>query len=319
MKTPIEILKDLVAINSVNPKCQADGPGEAECADYIVALLQKNGIDFELQEVFPGRNNVIATLEGRGKSKRLVFEAHMDVVSTAGMTIPPFQPNIREGKLYGRGACDTKGSLASMLAATIASKESKERQATIVLVATVDEEDHYRGVARYIQDCAKANGAVVGEPTRLDAVIAHKGCVRWRTVVHGKACHTSQPQLGVNAISKAATLIAAIEEDWLPQVRAQKHPLLGGGEMTISLIGGGTQINFVPDQCWIEIDRRTLPGEDSKSVLAELQPILDGLQRKDPDFRGTIGPISLEDFALKTEWSEPIARVGLAACQSVHP
>src|ERR1043165_9060874 len=111
MKTPIEILKDLVAINSVNPKCQADGPGEAECADYIVALLQKNGIDFELQEVFPGRTNVIATLEGRG-------------------------------------ACDTKGSLASMLAATIASKESKERQATIVLVATVDEEDHYRGVAR---------------------------------------------------------------------------------------------------------------------------------------------------------------------------
>lgn len=112
MTSTIEILKDLVAINSVNPKCQANGPGEGECARYVASLLQKHGIEHELQEVFPGRSNVIARLDGCDKSKRLIFESHMDTVSIAGMTIPPFEPTVKDGKLYGRGSCDTKSSLA---------------------------------------------------------------------------------------------------------------------------------------------------------------------------------------------------------------
>ena len=315
----IDILKDLVAINSINPKCQADGPGEVECARYVSALFQKHGIDFELQKVFPDRHNVIARLDGKERSKRLVFEAHMDTVAITGMTIPPFQPTIKEDKLYGRGACDTKGSLAGMLAALIATKDSPSRAANIVLVASVDEEHAFRGVGRFCEDCGPANGAVVGEPTELDPVIAHKSAVRWRTTIHGRAAHTSRPELGRNAISQAVKLIAMVEGDWLPNVRAKKHPILDRGEMTVSLIGGGTQINFVPDTCWFEIDRRTLPGEDRPGVLGEFQRYLDAMKKDDPDFRYSIDMTMPDDWAMETDPKERIAQVAHAACKAVRP
>jgi acetylornithine deacetylase len=316
---PISVLKDLVAINSINPRCQADGPGEAECARFVADFCCKNGLDVQLQEVLPGRSNVLAHVAGADISKRLVFEAHMDTVSIAGMSIPPFQPTLKDGRLYGRGSCDTKGSLAAMMAALVAVKDSRTRRASVTLVASVDEEHAFRGISRFAQDCGKASGAVVGEATELDVIIAHKGVVRWRTTVHGRAAHTSRPELGVNAISKAVKLVAAIEKEWIPRVRARTHPLLERGEMTVSLIGGGTQINFVPDQCWIEIDRRILPGETKDSVYAEMRELLSRLQREDPEFRATIEPGELEDYALETGRDERITQVAHAASRSVAP
>jgi acetylornithine deacetylase len=319
MNSPIEILKDLVTINSINPKCQPDGPGEAECARYVSALLKKKGIDFELQEVFPGRHNVVARLDGRDKSKKLVFEAHMDTVAITGMTIPPFDPVIQGDRLYGRGSCDTKCSLAAMLAALIATKDNPSRAASLVLVATVDEENAFSGVVRFCKDCGSAGGAIVGEATDLDAVIAHKSAVRWRTTIHGRACHTSRPDLGKNAISQAVKLIGMVERDWLPKVRARTHPLLERGEMTVSLIGGGTQINFVPDTCWFEIDRRTLPGEERQTVLAEFQGYLDAMKKDDPDFRYSIEMTMPDDWAMETKPNERIVQVAHAASKTVKP
>lgn len=316
MITVIDILKDLVAINSINPKCQTDGPGEAECARYVAHLMKEQGIDFQIQEVFPGRCNVVARLDGRDKSKRLVFEAHMDIVSITGMSIPPFQPTIEEGKLYGRGSCDTKGSLAGMIAALIATKNNKDRAANIVMVASVDEEHAFSGISHFCKDCGPAQGAVVGEPTDLDIVIAHKSVVRWRTVIHGRAAHTSRPDLGINAISRAVKLISMIEHEWIPTVRAKTHPLLERGEMTVSLIGGGTQINFVPDTCWFEVDRRTLPGEDRESVLAEFQKYLDRTKKEDPDFRYSITMTTPDDWAMETAPHERIVAVAQSACRS---
>lgn len=319
MTSAIDILKDLVAINSINPRCEVNGPGEAECARYVAGLCRSNGIDVQLQEVFPGRSNVVARVDGRDRSKRIVFEAHMDTVAIAGMTIPPFQPTIRDGRLYGRGSCDTKGSLAGMLAALLATKESKDRAAGIVMVASTDEEHAFSGIARFCQDCGPANGAIVGEPTDLDVIIAHKSAVRWRTTIEGRAAHTSRPELGVNAISRAVTLIAMVEKDWIPRVRARTHPLLERGEMTVSLIGGGTQINFVPDKCWFEIDRRTLPGEDRASVLAEFQEYLDRMRKEFPDFKYSIEMTMPDDWAMETAATERIAQVAHDVCRSIKP
>lgn len=317
MSPAIKILRELVAINSVNSACQADGAGELECGRFVAALCRRHGIDVETQKVFPNRSNVIARVEGRNRSKRLLFVSHQDTVSVSNMSIPPFRPTLRDGKVFGRGACDTKGSMAAMLAALVAAKDCKTREASVTFVATVDEEIGFSGVTRFAKDCGKFSGAVVGEPTELDVITAHKGCVRLRVTVRGKAAHTARPELGVNAISKAARLVARIEEELIPRVRSKKHSRLGHGEMTVSLIGGGTQINFVPDRCWIEMDRRTLPSESGQSVAAELEKILRGTRGRDREFVAEIEPLLLEAPALETMLGERIVGASLSACKWV--
>jgi acetylornithine deacetylase len=318
MNSAIKTLKDLVAINSVNPACQADGAGETECGRFVAALCRRHGIDVETQKVFPKRHNIIARVEGKRKSERLLFVAHQDTVSTANMSIPPFKPTMRDGKIFGRGSCDTKASMAAMLAALVAAKDCKSRKASVTFLATVDEEIGFSGVTRFAKDCGKFDGAVVGEPTELNVITAHKGCVRLRVTVRGKAAHTARPELGVNAISKAARLVARIEDELIPRVRAKKHPLLGCGEMTVSLIGGGTQINFVPDRCWMEMDRRTLPSESGQTVAAEVGKILRQMKRGDREFVAEIEPLLLEAPALETMIGGHIVGAALSACKWVN-
>jgi acetylornithine deacetylase len=204
-----------------------------------------------------------------------------------------------------------------MLAALIAAKENKSREASVVFAATVDEEIGFSGVTRFVKDCGSFGGAVVGEPTELDVITAHKGCVRLRVTVRGKAAHTARPELGVNAISKAARLVARLEDELIPRVRARRHPQLGRGEMTVSLIGGGTQINFVPERCWIEMDRRSLPSESGKTVVAEVAKILRAIGKKDREFVAEIEPLLLEAPALETASDEEIVGMALEACRAI--
>ena len=294
----IETLRSLIAINSVNSSYEC-GPGEREIATWVRQFFEHRGIVVWEQEVFPDRPNVIARLPGRDSSRRVILEAHMDTVSVQGMSIAPFEPRVEDGKVFGRGSCDTKAGLAAMMHAVASlHDEGITPPCEVWLAAVVDEEFSYRGVVKLCEDLT-GDAALVAEPTGLRAIIAGKGVLRWRIVVRGKAAHSSKPQLGVNAISHAARIVLAIEEDHA-RLAAKAHPLLGPATVNVGIIRGGVQVNFVPDTCAIEIDRRLLPGESGPAVLAHYQSLLDELKAQHPTLDAAMEPPMILDEALET-------------------
>jgi acetylornithine deacetylase len=271
------LLAQLVALNSVNPAY--GGPGEAAVAGFVREQLSAAGIEFVTQSVELGRENVIGVLPGRDRSRRVVLEAHMDTVGVEGMTVAPFEPTIRDGRLYGRGSCDTKGGLAAMLAAVLDLAARSEPPACDVwLAAVVDEEHAYRGVLALVDGLAAAGGttaaAIVAEPTSLRIVSATKGVLRFRIHLAGKAAHSSKPWLGTNAISAAANAVQALDRLHGELTAGQAHPLLGPATGSIGLIRGGVQVNIVAEACELDVDRRLLPGEDPEAVLAEYRRVV---------------------------------------------
>jgi acetylornithine deacetylase/succinyl-diaminopimelate desuccinylase family protein len=294
----LQTLAKLVSINSVNSAYEG-GPGESEIAAWIRGFFEERGMDVWQQDVFTRRPNIIVRLAGQNPSRRVVLEAHTDTVSVQGMTIPPFEPRLENGKLYGRGSCDTKAGLAAMMHAVASIHEEGLRPPCEVwLSAVVDEEFSYRGVVKLCEGLT-AHAALVAEPTSLRAVIASKGIVRWRIVVRGKAAHSGKPHLGVNAISHMARIVLALEQDH-HALAARSHPLLGPATVNVGVIHGGVQVNVVPDQCAIEIDRRLLPGERVSDVLAHYQQMLDQLKEAHPTLDAEMETPMLTDEALET-------------------
>lgn len=309
----IETLRDLVRINSVNA-FYPGGPGESQCAEFIANYWDACGIEYWLDPVLPGRSNVIAKLPGRDPSRRLLLEAHMDTVSISGMTIDPFTPNLDGNRLYGRGSCDTKAGLAGMMCAVArAHRERRSPHAEVWMAAVVDEEYSCQGILQLCKGL-RADAAIVAEPTEMKAVIASKGVLRWRIVAHGRAAHSSKVQLGVNAIQHMARLILEIESqhDALANL---SHPLLGPPTGNIGLIAGGVQVNFVPDRCTIEIDRRLLPNESVDDVLAVYQRGLARVASTIPEASFEMEAPMLVDLGLETSPNAPIA---VAACHALH-
>jgi acetylornithine deacetylase len=294
----IHTLADLVSINSVNP-AYAGGQSEAVICEYIRQFFHTRRIETWEQEVFPGRPNLIARLTGRNPDRRIILEAHTDTASVTGMTTEPFDPRIRDGRLYGRGACDTKGGLAAMMHALASLQaDGLVPPCEVWFVAAADEEFSYRGVLRLCEGLTGA-AAIVAEPTELRAVIASKGVVRWRILVRGRAAHSSKPHLGVNAITHMARIVLALEADQEHFSRSV-HPLLGPATCNVGVIRGGVQVNFVPDSCAIEIDRRLLPGEDVEAVLAAYQRMLDDIKAANPSMDAVMEPPMLIDYPLET-------------------
>ncbi|MBI3680582.1 MAG: ArgE/DapE family deacylase [Acidobacteria bacterium] len=305
MSPVIETLADLVRINSVNPAYEGGKP-EAEIAGFVERFFRERGIETRRQEVFPGRPNLIAALPGRNPARRIVFEAHTDTASVAGMSIPPFEPAISNGRLHGRGACDTKAGLAAMMHALAALKrEGHVPPCEVWVVAAADEEYSYRGVLR-LCDGLRAVAAVASEPTGLRCVIASKGCVRWRVTCRGKAAHSSKPHLGINAIAHMAQVVLAIEAD-TKTLGTVSHPLVGSPTCNVGVIRGGTQVNMVPDSCTIEIDRRLIPGEDTSHVLDHYRQILLAVKIGLPELDARMEPPMLEDVPLETPLDSPVA------------
>ena len=305
MPSPVvDTLAALVRIDSVNP--EFGGPGEAGVADFVAEFLGGRGIETRRTAVLPGRDNVVGVVRGRDRSRRVVLEAHMDVVSTTGMTIPPFDPVIEGGRMYGRGSCDTKAGLAGMLHAVAdLARAAEPPPCDVWLAAAIDEEYLFRGVTALCASIPAArpgaprSAAIVAEPTEMRVVVATKGVVRWEVVFHGRAAHSSKPLLGINAISHAAAFVR--EVDLLHAGLADRvHPLLGAATGNVGVIGGGVQVNFVPDRCALQIDRRLLPGERTADVLAAYRAILERLSAADPTVRGELVPPFLVDEALET-------------------
>ena len=294
----IALLADLIRINSVNPNYEGGVP-ESAMADFVEKYFGQLQVEVSRVDVLPQRPNVLVTLPGRDRRRRIVLEAHMDTVSVSGMEIPPWEPEIRDGKMYGRGACDTKGPMAAMMMAiTDLAREDFVPAVDVVFAAVIDEEYSYRGVAKLCEDFT-AEAAIVAEPTDLKAVTASKGLVRWKIETHGKAAHSAKPDLGTNAIEHMSKVVDALSAD-RRRLATKTHPLLGTATCNVGVIRGGVQVNLVPAFCEIEIDRRILPGETPDSVLAEYQQLMDQLAAKTPGMQITMQPPMLTDLPLET-------------------
>jgi len=258
----------MVAIPSMNPMgadAPGEGFGEAGMADYVEAFLRKHRIPCERQDALPGRPNVVGRVEGRD-TESIVFEAHMDTVLADHMDIEPFQPEVRAGCLYGRGSCDTKASLAAMLDAARRAADRGSLPRSICVAATADEEYKFTGVVKLIESGLRARMAIVGEPTRLNLVVAHKGCLRWEVEARGVSAHSSTPDQGDNAIYRMAEIVKALERYAGALSQEPGHPLAGGKTLSVGIIHGGQTVNIVPDRCHVLVDRRTLPDEDPEEA-----------------------------------------------------
>jgi acetylornithine deacetylase/succinyl-diaminopimelate desuccinylase-like protein len=286
-----KLLAELIALPSVNPAFlppRHPHAGEKNVADFLAAVAARAGLEIEFQEVFPNRPNLIARLRPKNKIKQTILLApHLDTVGADGTRFIPQREN---GRLHGRGACDTKGSVAAMLSALceLADAKSRPLETEIVFAGLIDEEHAQAGSRALVAQASslsalfkKTGGqdacpalAIVGEPTRLQVVTAHKGSLWLELETRGKAAHGATPQLGKNAIHEMSRIVDALETDYAAQLRKRKHPLLGAATVNVGAISGGTQPNIVPDACKISVDRRTLPGETDAKVENEIAVFL---------------------------------------------
>jgi acetylornithine deacetylase len=278
---PVELLSRLVATPSVNPmNREVTGAiyGEGRLTELLIRICQEQGWPWSRREVHPGRDNLLIRFDGdpppNEGGELLLWDVHQDTVPIEDMIIEPFGGAVCEGRVYGRGACDVKGSMATMLTALSQRSESGMRP-TIVLACTVNEECGYTGarslsqlwtdeaISRQSDFFPRApDAAIVAEPTGLDVVIAHQGQVRWRCHAIGRAAHTSRPDAGINAIYALAKVVQAIERyHGNLSTSGADHPLCGRPSVCVSTIHGGVGINTVPERATIEIDRRLAPGE----------------------------------------------------------
>jgi acetylornithine deacetylase ArgE len=278
MPDVIEVLADLVAIPSVNPMGRdVSGPeyGEAGVADYVADFLQRHNIKVERQPVQPGRENLLAHVPGARHDLSVLLETHMDTVPADGMEIAPFEPVQKGGRLYGRGSCDAKASLAAMMVALVEVARSGA-PIDVWLCAAVDEEFTFGGAAHLVSSGFRVDYVVVGEPTRLRVVTAHKGAVRWIVTTSGRAAHAATPWEGENAIYKMARVVQALEHYAAVLQGQPPHPRLGPRTLNVGTIEGGQTVNTVPDRCSVSVDRRVLPGESLAEVAGSMAEYLSG-------------------------------------------
>jgi len=272
-----KLLAELIALPSVNPAFlppRHPYAGEKRVADFLATVAACAGLEVEFQKVLPGRSNLIARLRPKNKIKQTILLApHLDTVGADGTR---FIPQRKNGRLHGRGACDTKGSVAAMLSALCELADSKSRplETEIVFAGLIDEENAQAGSRALAASGFKADLAIVGEPTKLQIVTAHKGSLWLELETRGKAAHGATPQFGKNAIHEMARIVDLLETDYAAHLRKRKHPLLGAATVNVGTICGGPQPNIVPDFCKISIDRRTLPGETDACVKREIRKFL---------------------------------------------
>ena len=279
----VRLLRDLVACPSVNPAFLPPGDprsGEAAVAGLVSTFASGAGLDVSVEDVLPGRSNVLARLAPAGATRhRVLLAPHLDTVGEPCLD-PLLRPVVSSGRLTGRGACDTKGCVAAFLEALRRVAETGRRPAAteVVFAGLVDEENGQAGSRRHAavarREGRRTDLAIVGEPTRLEVVTAHKGDVWLQLRTHGRAAHGATPHLGSNAVLAMARVVEALETEYRVALRHRTHPLLGHATVNVGSIRGGTQPNIVPDCCVISVDRRTLPGEDEDLVRREIGTLL---------------------------------------------
>jgi acetylornithine deacetylase len=282
-----QTLANLIRINSINSTLVPGGEGEAQIAAYVANELRQMNMQVALHEVEPRRLNVVGTLRGAGSGKSLMLNAHMDTVGIDNMP-DPFSAEIVDGKMYGRGAYDMKGSLAAMLAAAKAIVDAGAALSGDLLIAAVADEEYASLGTADIVKRYQPDAAIVTEPTELAIALAHKGFVWLEVETIGQAAHGSRPQLGIDANMRMGRFLHELDQ-LEQQLRARPgHPLVGPPTLHASLINGGSAMSVIADRCKLCIERRTIPGETEAQVVGEIQAIVDILSASDPTFRATV-------------------------------
>jgi acetylornithine deacetylase len=281
----IALLKELVGIDSVNPSLVNGAAGEASIARALATALSAAGLTVDIQEVAPGRPNVIGTLQGRGPGRSLMFCGHIDTVGVAGMT-RPFDAVERDGRVYGRGSQDMKSGVAAMIDAARVVSETGGLDAGRLVIACVVDEEHASIGADALVTRYRADAAVVTEPTDLAVAVAHKGFEWVEIETEGRAAHGSRPRDGRDAILRMGRVLNELEALDRALQAGAAHPLLGSASLHASLIEGGRELSSYPDRCSLQIERRTIPGEPSGSAAREVENVLMRLREQDPEFKG---------------------------------
>jgi acetylornithine deacetylase/succinyl-diaminopimelate desuccinylase family protein len=299
-----ELVAALVAIDSVNPDLVPGGAGEAQIGDFVAGWLADAGLEVELDEAAPGRPSVVAVARGTGGGASLMLNAHMDTVGVEGME-RPFEPVVREGRLYGRGAYDMKGSLAAcMLAARRLAAE--DLSGDVIVTAVADEEYASIGVQSVLSS-RRADAAIVTEPTGLRVCVAHKGFAWAEIETEGRAAHGSRPAEGIDAITRMAPVLGRLAELQTRLDAAPGHELVGPGSVHASLIEGGQELSSYPARCRLALERRTAPGESAEDFARECEALVEGVYGAEVRM-GLVRP----PFAVDPE-AEVVRAVGQAA------
>jgi len=283
MDPAVRLLRELVAINSINPTLVPGAPGERDVADAVAEAMRHASLDVVVEEVAPGRPNVVGVLEGASAGSTLMFCGHTDTVGVTGMS-DPFTPVERDGRLYGRGAQDMKGGVAAMIDAARVVARRGLRTGRIVVAAVVDEEHSSIGADALVKTW-RADGAIVTEPTDLAIAVGHKGFAWVEVEVLGRAAHGSRPAEGQDAILRLGRVLTKLEALDRTLRSRPPHPLVGAGSLHASFVEGGHELSSYPDRAVLQLERRTLPGEPESIALQEVRAILDALAEEDTTFR----------------------------------
>lgn len=265
-----ELAAELVRIDSVNPDLVPGGAGEGELARFVADWLEDAGLEVEVEEVAPGRPNVVGRARGTGGGSTLLLNAHMDTVGYDGMEAP-LEPRVEDGRLYGRGAYDMKGSLAAIMLAGAEAAQAGLRGD--VLVAAVVDEEVFSVGAEAVARGYRAGAAIVSEPTELRLVVAHKGFVWMEVETKGRAAHGSRPDLGEDAIVAMGRILTGLGALADALLANPSHALLGSGSLHASLIRGGVELSTYPESCVLGLERRTVPGETVELVEHQIREI----------------------------------------------
>ena len=280
----LSLLRDLVAIDSVNPSLVPGARGEGDIAQAIAQHLRQLGLDVAVQDVAPGRPNVIGVLQGREPGPSLMYCGHIDTVGVEGMTAP-FVPDVRDGRLYGRGSQDMKGGVAAMIDAARLARDRGFSRGRLIIAAVVDEEYASIGADALVREW-RADAAVVTEPTDLQIGVGHKGFAWFEIETRGRAAHGSRPRDGRDAILRMGRVLSRLEQlDRALQSRAP-HPIMGTASLHASTVQGGHEWSSYPDRCVLQMERRTVSGETAASAEREVRDILEALRAEDAEFQG---------------------------------
>ena len=279
------LVADLVAIDSVNPELVPGGAGEMEIARFIAGWLEAAGVEARIDEVAPGRANVIGVARGSGGGRTLLLNGHTDTVGHDGYE-RPLEPRVEGDRLYGRGGFDMKGGVAAAMWAAAAAARL-ELPGDVIVAAVCDEEFASIGT-RAVAEQIYADAAIVTEPTALEICVAHKGFAWLEVEIAGRAAHGSQPQLGVDAIAKAGRILTGIEDLGRRLAAEPGHELLGPGSVHASLIAGGQELSSYPERCLVQLERRTVPGEGSDVVERQVRELVEEAAAADPELRAEV-------------------------------
>ncbi|WP_432663503.1 M20 family metallopeptidase [Wukongibacter baidiensis] len=293
----INFTKDIVRIESVF-NSQIEGMNESKVTEYISRFLRQEGFEVHIEDVVPGRSNIIAFLRGGKEGKTILFEGHQDVVSAGNYDIWTYHPFGGEivkvngkDRMYGRGTNDTKGNLAASIFAVKAIKDSEiDFNGNILLCITVDEEGLMIGIKDFIKKgwADKVDAAVICEPEEKNLCIFQKGALRVEIIVHGTMSHGAMPLSGNDpnwGVAKIITELRKLEN--FEKDRLEKHEYLGWPSFTPTMlrspVKGVAQINVVPANSYLTLDIRTVPGQDHEAIKRQIKGIINRLQKQYPD------------------------------------